>query len=334
MSSRREGSALGRLLEMLKENEGRHCPGPDLAERLGLSRTGIWKHVQALKARGYEIESHAKEGYMLVKSPDLLTPEEVAPYLKTAWLGRRYHHFAKLGSTNDQALLFAGEGAPHGTVTTAEEQTAGRGRLRRPWESPPGCGIYMSMLLEPPIAARDAPQVILVSGLALVKTLSEEFGLSAQLKWPNDVLIGGKKISGMLAEMQSDQDAVRFLVIGVGINVNHRPEDMPETFRYPATSLAIELGRTVKRRDVLAAFLERFEREYERFVKEGLTALLPELEGASGVIGKVVTLLKGEEQVSGVVTGFTAEGALLLADSQGREEIVWVGDITRVEGFH
>ncbi len=320
------------LLQLLKSRAGEVIPGPELAERLGLSRTGIWKHVRNLKARGYEIESHPREGYRLTGVPDLLLPEEIVPLLETSWLGREYHHFPRIGSTNDQALQLAVQGASHGCTVVAEEQTAGRGRLRRTWVSPPGCGIYASMLLLDPIPVREAPQCVLVAGLALVKALSSRYGISATLKWPNDVLVRGRKVAGILAEMQSDQEVVRFLVVGVGLNVNHEPRDLEGPLRYPATSLAMELGDRVSRRDALPALLLHLEQQYERFRRRGLGAMLPELEEASCVLGKDVKILRGDEEISGRAVRLTPEGGLKILDKNGDEKTVWAGDITRVEG--
>jgi BirA family biotin operon repressor/biotin-[acetyl-CoA-carboxylase] ligase len=321
-------------LRLLKEKKGGFCSGPELASRLELSRTAIWKHIQSLRSRGYDISSHPKEGYKLVSAPDLLIPEEVVPNIGTSsWLGKQYYYFPQIGSTNDQALLLAGKGAPHGSVVVAEEQTAGKGRLRRPWFSPPGCGIYVTVVLKPQIPVRDAPQVLLVAGLAVVKVLSCRYDIPASVKWPNDVLIRGKKVAGMLAEMQSDQDLVRFLVVGVGINVNQKPEDMQGEFRYPATSIAIERGEPTPRQELLPAFLQQLEKEYERFIEKGFGALLPELEEASGVIGKSITILSGQDEITGTVTGLTPEGGLKILNQDGKEEVIWVGDITRVENF-
>jgi BirA family biotin operon repressor/biotin-[acetyl-CoA-carboxylase] ligase len=188
-------------------------------------------------------------------------------------------------------------------------------------------------VLKPQIPVRDAPQVLLVAGLAVVKVLSCRYDIPASVKWPNDVLIRGKKVAGMLAEMQSDQDLVRFLVVGVGINVNQKPEDMQGEFRYPATSIAIERGEPTPRQELLPAFLQQLEKEYERFIEKGFGALLPELEEASGVIGKSITILSGQDEITGTVTGLTPEGGLKILNQDGKEEVIWVGDITRVENF-
>lgn len=321
------------ILRILKAAEGSYVSGSILAERLGLSRTGIWKGIRSLKSRGYNIESHSKEGYRLVSVPDAPIPEEVHPGLRTSWLGKSYHFFQQVGSTNDKALALAAEGAPHGTVVVAEEQTAGRGRLKRPWLSPPGCGLYISILIRTPLPVREAAHVTSITALSLVKILNLAYGVQAGVKWPNDVLVNGKKLAGILTEMQSDQDFTRFVVIGMGVNCNHSATDFEGvSFRYPATSIAVETGSRIKRQHLLTAFLEQFEREYARFVQGGYPAMMADLESVSAILHRNVTVHRGDEEIQGEALGFTPEGALILRKPDGQREIIWVGDVTRVEG--
>lgn len=321
------------ILRLLKEDPGRFLSGTALASRLRITRTGIWKHIQALRSLGYPIESHPKEGYRLSLLPDLLIAEEVQAGLKTVWLGREYHFLPRVGSTNDYALDLARRKAAHGCAVVAEEQTSGRGRLRRPWVSPPGCGLYVSVLLRSAIPVREASQTNLVAALAMTVLLRDRYALPASIKWPNDLLIGGRKVAGILTEMQSDQDFTNFLVLGMGVNVNHGPEDLPGPFRYPVTSLALELGGRVRRLDLLLQFLDRFEALYERFLAEGFGSLASQVEACSGILGRDVLIQTGKGELVGKATGLTPEGALRLLTPEGREEIIWVGDVTRVEGL-
>ena len=320
------------ILKILKENEGSFVSGAGLAERLRISRPGVWKHMNRLKGMGYEIQSQSRLGYRLVAVPDSLAHEEIVPNLKTQWLAHSYHYLRTIGSTNDHALLLAVEGAPHGTLVVAEEQTKGRGRLRREWISYPNRGIYLSILLRNPLPVRVAPQSAYIGSLALVKMLHEEFGITASIKWPNDVLINGRKAAGILTETQSDQDFSRFSVMGIGINVNHSREEMRGPFRYPATSLAIEVGFAVKRQRVLLQFLSQFESNYDHFLQKGLSVLIPEFEAHSEVLGKTITVVCGDREIMGKAQGFTPEGALLLLREDGSQETVWAGDVSRVEG--
>ena len=297
------------ILRILKENEASFVSGEGLAERLGISRPGVWKHINRLKEMGYEIQSQSRMGYRLVAVPDSLAHKEIVPNLKTRWLAHSYHYLKTVGSTNDHALLLAAEGAPHGTLVVAEEQTSGRGRLRREWISYPNLGIYLSILLRNPLPVRIAPQSSYIGSLALVKMLREEFGITASIKWPNDVLINGRKAAGILTETQSDQDFSRFIVMGIGINVNHSREEMAGPFRYPATSIAIEAGFAIKRQRVLLSFLDQFERDYDLFLKKGISVLIPEFEAHSGVLGKIVTVICGNREITGQSAGIHSRGS-------------------------
>ncbi|MGA2027880.1 MAG: biotin--[acetyl-CoA-carboxylase] ligase [Syntrophobacteraceae bacterium] len=319
------------ILKILKQNEGSFVSGVGLAERLAISRPGVWKHINRLKEMGYEIQSRPRLGYRLVAVPDSLAHGEIVPNLKTKWLAHSYHYLRTIGSTNDYALLLAVEGALHGTLVVAEGQTKGRGRLRRQWISYPNRGIYLSILLRNPLPVRIAPQSAYIGALALVKMLREEFGITAAIKWPNDVLINGRKVAGILTETQSDQDFSRFSVMGIGINVNHSREEMGGPFRYPATSIAIEVGFAVKRQRVLLEFLSQFERDYDHFLQKGLSVMIPEFEAHSEVLGKIITVVCGDREIKGKAQGFTPEGALLLLREDGSQETVWAGDVSYVE---
>ena len=321
-----------RILRLLKDNGSKHVSGNILASALGLSRTGIWKHIQTLKAQGYRIHTHAREGYRLEEIPDKPIPGEVLPALRTTWLGRAYHYLPTVGSTNDHVMALAAKGAPHGTTAVAEEQSAGRGRLRREWVSPPERAVYLSLLLTTPLPLREASHATLIAALALVTSVRAAYGLPALIKWPNDVLIGGKKLAGILTEVQSDQDLTRFVVIGIGINVNQTGPELEGPFRYPATSLANELGHPVNRAEVVAAFLNHFEEKYERFLAEGFGGLMEKMEEHSGLLGKIVTVHTGRAEITGRAVRLTSDGALVLLSSDGTEEVIWVGDVVRVEG--
>lgn len=320
------------ILRNLKEKGGSFVSGADLAERLKISRPGIWKHINKLKKMGYDIQSRSGLGYRLIAVPDSLAHEEIVPNLETGWLAHSYHYLKTVGSTNDYALVLAAQGSPHGTLVVAEQQTRGRGRLNREWISPPNRGIYLSILLRDPLPVRVALQSTLIGSLALVKMLREEFGIGASIKWPNDVLINGRKAAGILTEMQSDQDFSRFSVMGMGINVNHSREEMAGPFRYPATSIAVEAGFAVKRQRVLLRFLSQFEKDYDRFIQAGLEPLIAEIEAHSGIMGKILTLVCGDREIRGKAQGLTPEGALLLLGADGSQETVWAGDVSHIEG--
>ncbi|MDR3569279.1 MAG: biotin--[acetyl-CoA-carboxylase] ligase [Syntrophobacteraceae bacterium] len=320
------------ILRLLRDRQGCFVSGTALAQRVAISRPGVWKHINRLKQMGYEIESRSGLGYMLVAVPDSLAPGEIVSNLTTRWLAHNYHHLETIGSTNDYALILAAKGAPNGALVVAEQQTKGRGRLQREWMSSPSRGIYLSLLLKDPLPVSVAPQSSYIGALALVKMLREQFAVPATIKWPNDVLINGRKVAGILTEMQSDQDFSRFCVVGIGINVNHSREEMAGPFRYPATSIALETGCAVKRQTVLLEFLSRFEHEYERFLDLGLLALLPEIEKYTEMMGKTITVVCGNREIIGEAHGISSEGALLLMREDGSQESVWAGDVVRIEG--
>jgi BirA family biotin operon repressor/biotin-[acetyl-CoA-carboxylase] ligase len=322
-----------RILDSLKTTRESFVSGSALAASLRLSRTGIWKHIQALRARGYQIESHPKQGYRLTDTPDLLIPEEVLPGLQTRWLAHRYHHLDQTTSTNDHAMTLALQGAPHGSLIVAEQQTQGRGRLRRPWISARHQGIYLSIILRGPLPFDRAPQVTMVAALSLSRCLRTEWGVEAFTKWPNDVLVQGRKVAGILTEAKSDQDQVHFLVLGVGININQSRKDLSESFRYPATSLALELGHTVKRQDFLNSYIHRLEPDYDRWKREGFAVFSDEWENTSWILNKTITLQCSGGAVTGRVIGFSPEGALRLLQHNGTEQVIWAGDVERVEGL-
>lgn len=329
----RSQSPASLILQRLKATPKAYVSGSQLAQELTMTRTAVWKHIQTLTARGYTIDRQPRRGYRLIATPDLLLPEEILPTLETHWLGTHYVHHLETDSTNQDAHLLASRGAPHGTVVVAEHQSAGRGRLRRTWESPRGSGIYVSLLFTEPIPAHRASQTPLVIALALCRVLRSTFALQATIKWPNDLLVQGRKVSGILAEMQLDQDEVRYLIVGVGINVNQTKDAFEGDFRYPPTSLAVELGGHVSRKEVLSAFLLEAERIYEGFSQEGFSPFLNEFESLSAILGKNVSVRTGDQTVEGVVCGFTGEGALrLLPTGESTELVIWAGDVSNLSG--
>ncbi|MEJ5348939.1 MAG: biotin--[acetyl-CoA-carboxylase] ligase [Desulfosoma sp.] len=326
------------VLAELKRRCHETVSGNELAASLGISRTAVWKHIRTLRSRGYQIESQTKKGYRLKSVSHSLMPEEVIPLLQTRWLGRAYEYHEKLASTNDRAMELARSQAVHGTTVVAEEQTAGRGRLRRSWVSPKGLGLYVSMILRPELPPRHGPEITLVAALSLAKFFQDHYALNARVKWPNDVLISGKKVAGILTEMHSDPDCIQFLVVGVGVNVLHRQEDFPEDILYPATSVAMECEKILvegagkaslpwSRAQVLAGFLNTFEKIYDFYMTEGLKGLRPNLLEFSAVLGKKVRLQGAEGILEGVARDLTDRGALVLETLEGRQETVWVGDI-------
>jgi BirA family transcriptional regulator, biotin operon repressor / biotin---[acetyl-CoA-carboxylase] ligase len=300
--------------------------GEYLAAQLGLSRAAVWKRVHRLKAQGYVIEGSPRRGYRLLAVPDKLLPEEVLQGLKTRLFTGPVHYFETLDSTNDLAKALAAQGAPEGTVVVAEAQTGGRGRLGREWDSPPGVGLYVSLVLRPMLPPMELPQITLTTAVAVVRAVCRVAGLAPGIKWPNDLLLNGKKLGGILTEMETESDRIRHVVVGLGLNVNNPgfPFDLAAT----ATSLALAAGRMFPRVHLLQAWLEEFEALYGRFLNRGFAEILEEWKGFALTLGKMVTVRQGPREISGQALDVAPDGALLLRTNNGEMVRVTSGEIT------
>lgn len=321
------------LRQILERHDGRFVSGEEISRALGKTRAAVWKQVQGLRKRGYSIEGTRGEGYRLVGKPDLVEPGELSSRLPPETIFRAFEHFPVTDSTNSRATGLAEKGAPEGTVVTADEQTSGRGRMGRRWVSPPGLNLYVSLLLRPPIEPVRAPQMTMLTAVALAEGVEDACNVPVRLKWPNDLYLDDRKCAGILAEMSADPDRVRHVVIGVGLNVNGTENDFPEELRERATSLRILAGRTFRRIDVLAAFLARFERAYATFLSEGsLRSFLPAWERRSLLTGRRVLLRIRDEEVRGTAAGVDETGTLrFLRDGSREEESVCSGEILEFE---
>jgi BirA family biotin operon repressor/biotin-[acetyl-CoA-carboxylase] ligase len=321
-----------RLTQIFEEAPGRFISGEAISHRLGLTRAAVWKQVQLLRSKGYEIEGTRGEGYRLLGSPDLLQYEDLHARLPEKSICSRFEYFPITDSTNARAMALAEQGAPHGTLVCADAQTAGRGRLGRIWISPPGINIYMTVILRPAIAPMLAPQLTLVTAVALAQGVEDASGLSCALKWPNDLFIGGRKAGGILAEMAADPDTVRHVAIGIGLNVNGVESDFSVEIRDKATSIRIESGRRVFRVDVLAAFLQRLDTAYRAFMSGGFEAILPEWNRRSLLDGKRVLLRSGDASTWGMAIGVAEDGVLMFrrVGTEAHEK-VYSGEIIEFE---
>lgn len=313
------------ILNMLKESND-FISGQEISEKLGISRTSVWKNINVLKSKGYAIESHTKKGYRLISIPDILCPEEVLPVLKTKYIGRRIIHSDSVGSTNVLTCQKASAGFGEGLVVIAEEQTAGKGRLGRKWVTPKSSAIAMSLLLMPRISPADAPGITLVMGLAVCRALKSTLNLNAKIKWPNDIVIGGKKVSGILTEMSAGMDMVNYIIVGVGVNVNIY--EFPEDIRKTATSLSIEAGGSVSRKDVLASILLEFEKLYDDFKETRLDKIIDSYKELSATLGKMVRVCSITETYEGQAVDITSDGVLVVKRQNGEERRVLSGDVS------
>jgi BirA family biotin operon repressor/biotin-[acetyl-CoA-carboxylase] ligase len=325
---------MGELLRrILEEREGRFVSGQEIGRRLGTSRAAVWKQVQGLRRRGYGIEGARGAGYRLLGRPDLIEEPDLFSRLSRPDFWKAFHFFPVTDSTNTRAAELAGKGAAHGSIVCADAQTSGRGRLGRKWESPPGVNLYLSLLLRPPVDPSQAPALTLATAVALAVAIEDVSGLKAALKWPNDLYVDGRKVAGILAEMSADPDRLRHVVIGVGLNVNADASSFPGELREKAASLSMIAGRTFRRADVLARFLDAFAECYDAFLSGGFKALLPEWNRRDLLAGKRALLRHGGEETRGRVLGVEESGMLLFRrEGASRTLKVSSGEILEFQG--
>ncbi|MGP8051736.1 MAG: biotin--[acetyl-CoA-carboxylase] ligase [Desulfobaccales bacterium] len=302
--------------------------GEVLAVRLGLSRAAVWKRINRLKARGYDIAGSPRRGYRLLAATDKLLPEEILLGLKARRLCGPVHHFEEVASTNDLAKELAARGAPEGTLVVAEAQSRGRGRLGRRWNSPPGTGLYVSLLLRPPLPPTEMPQITLTTAVAVARALRRVTGVAPGIKWPNDLLLAGKKLGGILTEMETESEQIRHLVVGLGLNIDNRT--FPEELAALATSLALASGRPLPKNTrlaILKAWLEEFEDLYERFLARDFSGILEEWRSLTVTLGQRVTVRQGPRAIHGLALEVAPDGALLLETDSGEVVRVTSGEI-------
>lgn len=315
-----------RILELLRRQEG-FLSGEDIGRELSITRAAVWKGIKKLREEGYEIEAVTNRGYRLTNPETMYNKRELEQGLKTKTMGQTIYFYEETDTTNNRARELALEGASEGTLVVAEKQTAGRGRRGKVWESPLGTGIWMSLVLRPQIAPAEASVLTLLCGLATAEAIEAETGLSAGIKWPNDILINGKKAVGILTEMDCEMSEVHFVIPGIGINVN--TASFPPEIAEIATSLYLECGKTVSRRRLVHRVLERLEEHYETFLRTGsFDAMLEDYRKHCITLGKEVHVL-GREPFFAEALDITPEGELLVrrADN-GKEEVVFSGEVS------
>jgi BirA family biotin operon repressor/biotin-[acetyl-CoA-carboxylase] ligase len=320
-----------RVLVALRQAGARGVSGEELSARLGVTRAQVWKHVEALRALGYRIDGEPGEGYRLGPAPDRLYGAEVLARLRTKWLAREYHWLETTDSTNRVAAELARDGAPHGATVVAEGQTAGRGRLGRAFFSPPYANLYTSIVLRPTLDTARAPTAILAAAVAVADAVAAEAGddTAVEIKWPNDVLLGGRKTSGILMEMGAEATRVRFLILGIGVNLNVARESFPAEFRATATSLSAHCGRSIDRVGFAARLYDTLEAVLDRHADEGFEAVRARFEARFRMRGRRIRVVDvGGAALDGVAVGVDADGALLLERSDGTRERVVAGDVT------
>ena len=318
------------VLAFLKEQE-EYRSGEEISQKIGVTRAAIWKAIKKLQADGYEIESSTKKGYKLLTTPNVITPSEIKHNLCTDILGQDVFFKEELDSTNNQAKILAREGAKEGMLVIAERQSQGKGRLGRNWESPAGTGIWMSLVLRPSILPRYASQLTLIAGLSMCEVIQEVTGLEAKIKWPNDIVVNGKKVCGILTEMSAEMEGVNYIILGIGVNVNS--VSFPEELPY-ASSLAREGQKEYSRRAIIKDFLEKFEADYKAYKKHpDLEAIRERYEKNCITLRRKVKLLMSNEEIIAEATGISAEGELLVTLEDGTSRSIASGEVS-VRGLY
>jgi BirA family biotin operon repressor/biotin-[acetyl-CoA-carboxylase] ligase len=315
------------ILRLLKHRSPGFLSGEEISRRLEVTRAAIWKRVRHLRALGYEIEASTRTGYRLIRSPDLLTPSEVRPLLRTKWMGRSIHHFHSMDSTNSMAYELALQGAEEGEIVVAESQKKGRGRLGRKWFSPPLTNLYLSIILRPEIPPQQASLMTLMAAVATAGAIHKFSGLQPMIKWPNDILLKNRKVAGLLNEIHSEMDRIHFVVLGIGVNLNMDEKMFSKEIRSLATSLKREMGQSVSRKAFLQTLLEELEIWYETFLKEGAPPILQAWRDKAQIHGRPVKVTSFGEILSGTAIDVDNDGALILETKAGERKRVVAGDV-------
>lgn len=321
------------ILTVLRETDG-YVSGQELCDRFGVSRTAIWKVINGLKEEGYAIASLPRKGYRLEGAPDIVSESELLSRLETRWLGRRVVFFEQTDSTNTQAKRLAEEGAPEGTLVVADMQTAGKGRRGRSWQQAPGTMVSMTFLLKPEFAPDRASMLTLLAAHSVAGAIEAVTGLSAAIKWPNDIVINGKKTVGILTEMSLsvEQDSIHYVVVGIGINVNIR--EFPEEIKDVATSLYLESGSQVNRTCLIGEVMKRFEADYEQFIAlENLTGILEDYNAHLVSMNREVRVLDPKGEFQGISRGMNQNGELLVEKEDSSVVCVYAGEVS-VRGLY
>ena len=319
------------ILRLLRSADG-YISGQELCNRFGVSRTAVWKAINQLKEAGYEIEAQQNKGYRLMAAPDLMTEAEIKSLLHTDWVAKEVLYFDTIDSTNTKAQELAEKGYPSGTLVVADKQESGKGRRGRSWVSPSGTGIFMTLMIKPDINPNNASMLTLVAALSVAKAITSVTGEEAMIKWPNDIVVNGKKVCGILTEMNAQFDYINHIVVGIGINVHN--ESFPEEISQMASSLMIEAeGKRFHRAQIIAETMSYFEQYYDTFLKtQDLSALVREYDKLLVNRNKSVRVLDPKEPFDGKAMGITPKGELIV-DTWESRKLVSSGEVS-VRGIY
>ena len=317
------------LLTLLKKNQHTFLSTREISERLGIHPYVVYQVIKELRRWDFKISSEQGKGYRLLETPDLLLPGEIKRKLKTKILGKNILSYRTVGSTNRLGFRLAESGVGEGTLIVADEQTKGRGRMGKSWYSPPKLGLWMSLILHPNIPPFKAPGLSVCAGLALAQAIGDLTGMDAKIKWPNDCLINGRKVGGILLELSAELDRINFVIVGIGINVNHLSSDFPKKLSALATSIRMEWGKKVPRIKLLTLFMKKFEGIYLDFKKNGLAPQRQLIKKFSSLLGKKVMVKFGKEKIEGVAEDIDDNGSLVIRTKKGKR-VVRAGEVTVV----
>jgi BirA family biotin operon repressor/biotin-[acetyl-CoA-carboxylase] ligase len=315
-----------KILTLLRSSRGGFVSGEELATKLGISRTMVWKHIKALEGEGFGIEAVPSQGYRITATPDLLRLDDIRRGLKTRTIGRELHLYPEVVSTNTLSMEMASKGAPEGTVLIAETQTGGKGRLGRKWISPKG-NLYFSVVLRPDLPTHKAPLLTLMGAVAVASAVRKTCSVQAAIKWPNDILVSGRKVSGLLTEMSAETDRIRHIVLGIGVDVNMPLDALPPEVRETATSLAAEAGKNIDRTMLLQQILRELDNRY-RVLLESEAEMLSEWKELNVTLGNWVSVSGPREVFEGLAQGIDPEGRLIVRLDDGGLRQVAAGDVT------
>lgn len=322
------GGSCEKILSLLRGSSGAALSGEEISREMKVSRSAVWKQIKALRGLGYDITAEPSKGYRLLSAPDRLILSEIAVGLHVSRLGSKIVCLDETVSTNAVAFRLAEDGAAEGCAVIADCQTGGKGRMGRIWASPPGVNLYCSVIVRPPLQPMAAPQLTFLSVVAVARSIESLTGLTPRIKWPNDILLNGKKVAGLLNEMSAETDKVNFVVLGIGVNLNMRADQFPDDLRHPATSTLLETGRSVSRVVFARTLLHELDAIYGLFLAEGYAPVRKEWLEISRLDGEQVTVTDNGVVQSGIVVGIDEYGALLLETAAGKVVQILSGDVT------
>jgi BirA family biotin operon repressor/biotin-[acetyl-CoA-carboxylase] ligase len=316
------------ILSALREPPGGSVSGADLSRKLGVSRAAVWARIQGLRDLGYDIEASPHLGYRLLSAPDLLHADDLLSRLGTTRvIGRDIRVFERTTSTNDIVARLGRDGIREGAVVFAESQSRGRGRLGRLWISPARKGLWFSILLRPDLPPQSATQLTVAAATALARAIALQTALAPEIKWPNDILIRGRKVAGILTELTAELDRIKDVVLGIGVDVNLDAAELPRDLRSTATSLKIESGQAHERAELAVVILRELDADYERLRRGQFESVAAEWRQRCGTLGREVSIRIGDRVIRGRAESLDAEGVLLLRTQHGRLERIIGGDV-------